>query len=190
MPDTATAHMISGDDIEIVVYNQRFVEETFYQADDSFRDFYLSKGNKDARTAIDQATKELVNWKLMSAISKPLNVANVATSSALEDAKAEIWDIKTRYSGGDRVLDFCLDGYKGSSDKLFATSAPTRNQEQPPRTIQEIETETKSITAGDATRLSSLRSYSLTHTLLRVSLFLGAIIGSEFRGRRRNQPAW
>ena len=31
----------------------------------------------------------------------------------IEEYKKQIWKIKTEYTGGDRVLEFCLDGLKG-----------------------------------------------------------------------------
>lgn len=34
--------------------------------------------------------------------------------------KDEMWKIKTQYSGGDRVLEFCLDGLKNNKDALIA----------------------------------------------------------------------
>lgn len=37
----------------------------------------------------------------------------------IEEYKKQIWKIKTEYTGGDRVLEFCLDGLKGNKNTLF-----------------------------------------------------------------------
>lgn len=37
----------------------------------------------------------------------------------IEKYKKQIWKIKTEYTGGDRVLEFCLDGLKGNKNTLF-----------------------------------------------------------------------
>lgn len=37
----------------------------------------------------------------------------------IEEYKKQVWKIKTEYTGGDRVLEFCLDGLKGNKDTLF-----------------------------------------------------------------------
>lgn len=37
----------------------------------------------------------------------------------IKEYKEQVWKIKTEYTGGDRVLEFCLDGLKGNKDTLF-----------------------------------------------------------------------
>ena len=37
----------------------------------------------------------------------------------IEKYKKQVWKIKTEYTVGDRVLEFCLDGLKGNKDTLF-----------------------------------------------------------------------
>lgn len=35
------------------------------------------------------------------------------------DFYKEVWKIKTEYTGGDRVLEYCLEGLKGKQETLF-----------------------------------------------------------------------
>lgn len=105
---------------ELLVYNQKFVNDNFYETEDIHGIFTLSKKNKVAKQLIDNAQKEIdkltVKRDLLCA-----DKAKVDTSyqKEIDNFKIESWKIKTEYSGGDRVLEFCLLGLKGNKDTLF-----------------------------------------------------------------------
>ena len=79
-----------------------------------------AKENVDARKKIDSANTILQklyieNQKLKDE-KKTEELAYKSTKSRYIDI---IWKIKTLYTGGDRVLDFCFTGLKGSKETLF-----------------------------------------------------------------------
>ena len=112
--------VINDDEEEIFVYNENYVEEVFYNSDYQKGVFSLSKENVDARKKIDSANTILQklyieNQKLKDE-KKTEELAYKSTKSRYIDL---IWKIKTQYTGGDRVLDFCFTGLKGSKETLF-----------------------------------------------------------------------
>lgn len=112
--------VINDDAEEIFVYNENYVEEVFYNSDYQKGVFSLSKENVDARKKIDSANTILQklyieNQKLKDK-KKTEELAYKSTKSRYIDL---IWKIKTQYTGGDRVLDFCFTGLKGSKETLF-----------------------------------------------------------------------
>jgi len=105
------------DDHEILVYNQTFIQENFFEAENLKGIFTLSKENKEAVTKIANALKEIKKLEEDKVIKNAqLETEKSSINQKQETAKNTIWKIKTDYSGGDRVLEFCLDGYKGSKD--------------------------------------------------------------------------
>ncbi|MDD7401700.1 MAG: AAA family ATPase [Eubacteriales bacterium] len=108
------------DDDSIFVYNQAFVKDFFYEANGIKGIFTLSKENKIARENIEAANKKISELK-----EQLHDIQNIRDSTQKEHTessdqiKEKIWEIKTDYSGGDRVLEFCLEGLKSSKDKLF-----------------------------------------------------------------------
>ena len=112
--------VINDDEEEIFVYNENYVEEVFYNSDYQRGVFSLSKENVDAHKKIDSANTILQklyieNQKLKDE-KKTEELAYKSTKSRYIDL---IWKIKTLYTGGDRVLDFCFTGLKGSKETLF-----------------------------------------------------------------------
>ncbi|MCU9951508.1 AAA family ATPase [Pseudomonas sp. PDM13] len=100
-------------DCDLLVYNQDFLSEYFHEEDNLKGIFTLSKENKSALQGIELESKELE--KLNSAQFQRKNEEadlNKQKEQARERASSTIWEIKTKYSGGDRVLEFCLDGLK------------------------------------------------------------------------------
>lgn len=104
----------------VLVYNQKFVQDTFYEPEGIHGIFTLSKGNADAQKVIDTTSaevKKLTEQKRKIEEKKTKNEQKYL--GEIEEYKKQVWKIKTEYSGGDRVLEFCLDGLKGNKDTLF-----------------------------------------------------------------------
>ncbi|MCH3916934.1 MAG: AAA family ATPase [Spirochaetia bacterium] len=108
------------DNDAILVYNQKFVQDTFYEPEGIHGIFTLSKGNAKAQKVIDTASSEV---KKLTEQKKKIEEKKTEDEqkhlSEIEEYKKQIWKIKTEYTGGDRVLEFCLDGLKGNKDTLF-----------------------------------------------------------------------
>lgn len=108
------------DNDTILVYNQRFVQDTFYEPQGIHGIFTLSKGNAEAQKVIDNVSaemKKLIEQKRKIEEKKAKDEQKHL--SEIEEYKKQVWKIKTEYTGGDRVLEFCLDGLKGNKDTLF-----------------------------------------------------------------------
>lgn len=104
---------------EILVYNEKYVRDVFYSSETQRGIFSLSKENSDARKRIDSANIELRD--LSSQISKQIELRQNLSKEldTIRDSYySRFWQIKKQYTGGDRVLEFCLEGLKGSKEAL------------------------------------------------------------------------
>lgn len=106
---------------EILVYNEKYVREVFYSSETQRGIFSLSKENSDARKRIDSANIELRD--LSSKLSKQIELRQNLSKdldTIRESYYSRFWQIKKQYTGGDRVLEYCLEGLKGSKEALAA----------------------------------------------------------------------
>lgn len=104
---------------EILVYNEAYVNEIFYSSETQKGIFSLSKENSDARKKIDEAVKNLaIQTKSLSEIKGLIEAHIKDWEKTKKITYSTLWDIKKRYSGGDRILEYCLDGLKGSIESL------------------------------------------------------------------------
>ena len=104
----------------VLVYNQKFIQDTFYEPAGIHGIFTLSKGNAEAQKVIDIKSAEvnkLTEQKQKIEEKKTKNEQKHLDE--IEEYKKQVWKIKREYTGGDRVLEFCLDGLKGNKDTLF-----------------------------------------------------------------------
>lgn len=145
----------------ILVYNQKFIQDSFYVADNLKGIFSLSKENKAAEQKIADATKRKA--KLEESRQKKHDAReNIVQEFEEQKQKAvnEVWKIKTTYTGGDRVLEYCLDGLKGQKDKLFFhLQKISKPSSEPEKDIQALRKEVEALkgdTAQPHQRLSPL----------------------------------
>ena len=108
------------DNDTILVYNKKFVQDIFYEPQGIHGIFTLSKGNAEAQKAIDNANAEV---KKLTEQKRKIEEKRIKDRQKhlgeIEEYKKQVWKIKTEYTGGDRVLKFCLDGLKGNKETLF-----------------------------------------------------------------------
>lgn len=166
----------------ILVYNQTFIQETFFEAENLKGIFTLSKENKEAETKISNAQKEIKKLESENeAKGKELETEKTSINQKQETAKNAIWKIKTDYSGGDRVLEFCLDGYKGSKDNLFNHIVGlVKPPAKPTKSIDDLKNDLQSISGDNAQKYSILSD--ITFALQSVeteTLFNKQIVGNE-----------
>ena len=108
------------DSDEILVYNQQFVRDNFYETNNIPGIFTLSKENKAINQIIESAKKILSELnKEKENLIKEENLNCKKYEKEIEDYRNEVWKIKTAYTAEDRVLEFCLDGLKKSKNILF-----------------------------------------------------------------------
>ena len=96
---------------DILVYNQKFIQDYFYESDNLKGIFTLSKENKEAEKKIKNAEKEIEKLE----IDKKSKTDSITThtgdlSQKKKHAENKTWEIKNRFAGGDRVLEYCLSG--------------------------------------------------------------------------------
>jgi len=133
-----------NDDVEeILVYNENYVNEEFYSSDTQRGIFSLSKENVEARKRIEEASKKLK--EIFSALQQQLDKISDIDND-WKDSKAsfynQFWEIKKKYSGGDRVLEYCLDGLKSSKEILAQYLLQLKPAEEIPNyTIEQIKEE-------------------------------------------------
>lgn len=113
-------------DEKILVYNEDFVADNFYMKDELKGIFTLSKENgeaaskiKAANDEIERLEAELKNPKNDRGLLIDLEAKNEQMKELLDWVQSVTWKIKEDYSGGDRVLEFCLTGKRGSKSSLF-----------------------------------------------------------------------
>ena len=108
------------DNDTILVYNLDFIRDHFYEAEGINGIFTLSKKNTQVNKEIEKVSKEireLSSIRLEKNQKKEKNEAEY--KKKIDTYINKIWNIKTNYAGGDRVLEFCLDGLKGNKLTLF-----------------------------------------------------------------------
>lgn len=167
---------------EIPVYNQTFIQETFFEAENLKGIFTLSKENKEAETKIFNAQIEIKKLENENeAKGKELEAEKTSISQKQETAKNAVWKIKTDYSGGDRVLEFCLDGYKGSKDNLFNHIVSlTKPTAKPKKSIDDLKNDLQSISGDNAQKYSFLSQITfVSQSIETETLFSKQIVGNE-----------
>lgn len=170
------------DNHEILVYNQSFIQENFFETENLKGIFTLSKENKEAEIKIANALKEIEKLKSEEETKrKELETERLSINQKQNTAKDKVWKIKTDYSGGDRVLEFCLDGYKGSKDNLFnhivGLAKPIA---KPTKSIEDLKTDLQSISGDNAQKYSMLSQITFASQSVEAEiLFSKQIVGNE-----------
>lgn len=167
---------------DILVYNQAFIQDTFFESENLKGIFTLSKENKEAETKIANAQKEIQKLETEKELrAKELETEKSAIFQKQEVAKTSVWKIKTDYSGGDRVLEFCLEGYKGSKDSLFThVSQLAKPTSKPTKSIDDLKNELQSISGDNAQKYSGLSQIAFSpQSVESETLFTKQIVGNE-----------
>lgn len=119
------------DDDEIVVYNQSFIRDYFYEPEGISGIFTLSKENSDAKRIIDETNEKI---RLLNKKKRDLEDELIKEEKNYKKGEDRFynhaWEIKEKYAGSDRVLSFCLDGFKGNKQVLFQQLASTPKTDQ------------------------------------------------------------
>lgn len=109
-----------GNTDKVLVYNQKFIADNFYETEEIQGIFTLSQKNKEVKKIVDEAKiklKTLVENQVM--IEQERKELGDKYQKQLLNFYKEVWKIKTEYTGGDRVLEYCLEGLKGKQETLF-----------------------------------------------------------------------
>ena len=167
---------------EFLVYNTDFIRENFYESTQQKGIFTLSKENKEVENAINNARQILEEKEI--ALNKARDCKTEAENSKREknDALAKkVWDIKTKYTGGDRVLEYCLDGLKGNKGSLLTYLLNVdKGQNIPTNTIDILKDKLQSISGANAQKYVLLNEVSIqTENIESDGIFQKVIVGNE-----------
>lgn len=102
-------HDFNPDKQKILVYNQKFINEHFYESETQKGIFTLAQDNKEALKQIDKSgkKKEKLKNKLddpESGYKKQLEDMETKIGQNKENAQEKTWEIKLKYTGGDRIF--------------------------------------------------------------------------------------
>ncbi|GIB55866.1 Translation-disabling ACNase RloC [Vibrio cholerae] len=172
----------TDDGSKILVYNQDFIRDNFYTEDTINGIFSLSKENKEAKEKIEQIAKEL-DQKIIDSekYRDQIQKQEDDISKAKEKAQKVVWGIKKNYSGGDRVLEFCLSGLMGKKETLFEhlASIPLASV-KPKKTIDQLKEDVAAINGDKATTHSVLPKITLSELSVEdIELLNEVIVGNE-----------
>lgn len=172
----------SNSDDEILVYNQTFIRENFFESENLKGIFTLSKENKQAEIKIANAEKEIkrISEKKESKERELQKELDTITEKK-KTAKDKIWEIKQNYTGGDRVFEFCLEGYKSDGKKLLAYIEGLKKPEnKPKKTIESIKEEIQALAGENAQKYDTLELITFPlQNLESEKIFKKEIVGNE-----------
>lgn len=169
-------------DEEILVYNQTFIQDNFYQADALKGIFTLSKKNKEAETKILNAEKEIKRLDAeKNQKTADLKKETEAISAKHDKAKDKVWEIKKNFTGGDRVLEFCLEGYRNDGNKLLSYIEGLRKPDsKPTKTTDNIKEEVQALSGENAQKYNTLEPIAFNVANIETEqIFKKQIVGNE-----------
>lgn len=168
-------------DHEILVYNQLFITDYFYEEDSLKGVFTLSKENKGVLEAIDVKNKKL---ELFEGNRIVLEEKKLEISRQINDTRNEaidqVWRIKQKYAGGDRVLEYCLDGLK-RKERLYEHLTSIKNSEFTPEySIDDLKKEVASLKGENAHPINEIEEFAFGgHEIEDDPVFKKIIVGSQ-----------
>lgn len=165
----------------VLVYNQQFIRDNFYETEDIPGIFTLSKENKEIKEVIDKARNEL------SKIKKEKEKAEQEAKNTLEqynesvaDYKNEVWVIKKEFTTENNVLGYCLDRLKSSKDTLFNYLVSLKKVKiEPDYSLETLRNEATDLKSG-AGKESSINKISLVEDeIANLELLEKIIVGNN-----------
>ncbi|MFY1664389.1 AAA family ATPase [Pseudomonas sp. Pseu.R1] len=180
-PRFAKCSLKTSQPCEILVYNQSFLNDYFYEEDNLKGIFTLSKENKVALQQIEAETKELDKHLAAQQANSELATQNTtALDQEKSKASSKIWEIKTNFAGGDRVLEFCLDGLKKTELLFQHIIALPLPEAAPGYTADDLKAEASSIEGEGAAPFAKIPTLSAGwFGIERDSLWSKIIVGSQ-----------
>lgn len=153
----AKCSMRTSSACETLVYNQSFLNDYFYEEDSLKGIFTLSKENKSALQQIEAETIELD--KGLAAQQENLRLTsevNARLDQEKTKASGKVWWVKTNFTGGDRVLEFCLDNLKRTELLFQHIIGVTLPGDEPDYTAEDLKVEASSIEGESAVSFASV----------------------------------
>ncbi len=172
----------NNDEDKVLVYNQRFIRDYFYEADNLKGVFSLSKENKEVKQKLHDAEKDLAALtEELEQFDNDLDTEKEKRSNGKVGASEIIWEIRKMYSGGDRVLEYCLTGLMGKKETLFDyLSSFDKQESKPVRAIAAIKKEVESLSGDSAKSYEPIPLVQFNQQKIEeANVFGTVIIGNE-----------
>lgn len=169
-------------DEKLLVYNRKFINDYFFETDDLKGVFTLSKQNKDAEEKIRASEKNITRLDTEKQTkTKEADTLQGELTRLKLIAESKCWEIKTSFYGGDRVLEYCLDGLKGQKEKLFGyISSLLKPAKQPVKTTGQLKKELEALKGESAQKFQPLPTIVSDAVQVETnSIFEKIIIGNE-----------
>ncbi len=169
-------------DDEILVYNQHFIRDYFYQSESLKGIFTLSKENKEAEEKAILAQLEIVRKdKDKTTKSTAITSTTNDLDTKRENAETKTWEIKKKFAGDDRILEYCLDNLKGKRETLYNYLASVvKTEHEPTKTIDQLKKEVDAIQGNTANKYDLLPKINIDNRQIESTLiFSKSIIGNE-----------
>jgi len=170
--------LTTKEDPNILVYNAKFVRENFYESTELKGVFSLSKENKNIEESITQkAQQRTALLEENKALQESIDLEATKIQKVRQQAQETIWEVKKAYSGGDRVLEYCLENLKGNKETLFNhVFMITKPDVEPERDISSLKLEVEALSNTDDSGLVRLPIISETNIPLDSENILGELI--------------
>jgi wobble nucleotide-excising tRNase len=169
------------DDSQVYVYNNRFVKDNFHEMDKLKGIFTLSKPNKHVEEELDTARKALKDQQaIKNSIESAIAAINDGINAGKVRAEEVTWKIKTKFAGGDRVLEYCLDGLKAKGRLFDHIAEISLANAKPIKTTDDLKKEADSLQGDSAQRYSKLSQLISKGTSTENNpLFAIAVVGNQ-----------
>ena len=166
---------------EILVYNQRFIADYFYEEDSLKGIFTLSKENKHVLEAISLENKKLKTLEKQQTLleEKKSNIVRQIDSTRNEVIE-QVWETKQKYAGGDRVLEYCLDGLKRKEKLYEHLCSITLSDTTPDYSIDDLKKEVGALKGENAHPINEIEEFLFSgHDVEDALIFNKIIVGSQ-----------
>lgn len=180
-PEFKSCSKMPAQTAPVLVYNQNFIRDNFFVADNLKGIFSLSKENKEIEQEIAEGTKKKTYLEqLLQSKRSEKEQVNQTFLNQKQQATEEVWGIKKTYTGGDRVLEYCLKGLMGKKETLLeyllSISKPTS---EPIRGIHALRKDVDALKGDDAHPQQLLSNIILqAHHIESDQLFGTSILGN------------
>jgi len=168
-------------DHEFFVYNQQFIKSNFYESENLDGIFTLSKENKTAEKNIKAHQLKMKNLEedIQNKIDAFIQTKE-HTESIEKSSLEKLWEIKKSYTGGDRVLEFCLEGLKNDKTKLLNhIKAIPKPESKPTKSIEQIKNDCSNILGDNSSEIEEIESIEINLNLETNSIWSKQIVGNK-----------
>jgi len=181
-PEFVECNFIEPKDTKILVYNQQFINETFFESDEIKGVFSLSKENKEIETKINSKNIEITE-KIYELSKTQETIDNIKIEKREKNEKAieKTWEIKRKHADEDRTLIEFLKNRRRNKQELYNFVHDRKKPEkEPQKTINQIKSDYLTLTKynNEKKELISKLSLNVEH-IEKDEIFKIAIIGSE-----------